>query len=606
MTLAVAATTPTRPLEASSFIPSLSPSSKSSPHRANTSGPWKPLESEYEPQSSPRCYTFTPQRAKSVPRAWERRPATPYIQRNETQKIWKRVPLGALTTNTSEARRRGEQPVNFRTVKRLRVGPLDGVEDKENIDYIASKWEEDGMMVLSPKRKAVVHGGSVESEAEIDDDHEMPPEVSSDVEVHAKPLYMDRSTGSAFTALSEDQNFPETSSDMRSVEVDGGATPTVLGHANLLGQDEEITQSRTSAAELITTDSAPLSTSNPSQGDRPVEVQTDVPSPSADTVPIGPSIELVNFSTDHDDTAYLHDFLTRARAQKVVKRQSLEMALSDTCGTMEMRDECPEERTSSRVEDLNDTRTLMTPPQNDGEDLQLSQEMESNVSSLSRRSSRLSTSLPRLQNPRASLPGNISLKRLNGTEFIATHRESRSVAVTTRTNTKRNKGNAVSVQIKLMQLHAEAKAGHEEDDAQYEEARKRKKKSKEVTWDEMIARYQDGSVARIGPEEKETPEDAVAEGDTHKDEQETQEPVLQVKKHVKKVRKLRKLNVGTVNGTPAPRRSISIPVSVKSSYSSEKAMDMTGDVNLGEQVGDANEREMNLRIQTRTRARKSS
>lgn len=87
--------------------------------------------------------SFTPQRNKQPPRAWERRPATPFIPRDEKQKIWKRVPLGEIGVDVNRPvdilRRQQDASKDYaRVVKKLKVAHNAGQEeegdDKENVN----------------------------------------------------------------------------------------------------------------------------------------------------------------------------------------------------------------------------------------------------------------------------------------------------------------------------------------------------------------------------------------------------------------------------------------------------------------------------------------
>ena len=85
-------------------------------------------------------FAFTPKRPSKVLRAWERKPATPFAPRTETQKIWKRVPLQDKTTNgTVEIRANGKHDGDARGVKRTRLAGLTTDDGKEN--YANTQWD---------------------------------------------------------------------------------------------------------------------------------------------------------------------------------------------------------------------------------------------------------------------------------------------------------------------------------------------------------------------------------------------------------------------------------------------------------------------------------
>lgn len=612
----MATTTPTRPsqpLESTPFLPSSSPTDEGSPLNSITSSSRAKGD---ESGSTQKRYTFTPQRVKALPRAWERRPATPYIPRNDAQRIWKRVPLGEVMIHASETWRKGNTALNARPVKRLRVGQVDQEEDKENIDYVPSKWEEDATSAASPKRKVsgfvVVNDGLGSGEYE-DDSDEREDTTVEDEDPALSPS--GRSTGSSeATPLTLGSKH-----DLGDSGVDGCASRNVSDQVNLPSEREDVQSPPTIASNDATsfpnavgdaiipsldtsTETAPMLVITQESQDTVAEL-TD---PSIDQ-PLSQPLHL----TSDDDTAYLHDFLSRARAQKAARQQSTEHILAPSTAGMDATEVISEVATS-HIEDV-ENDTIITQTEEDTTSLQPDPEPEMNNSS-PRRSSRLITRLPLPQKPVTSLPNTISLKRLNGTEFIATQKETQSLALATRTNTKRNKGDSVSVSIKLMQLHAEAKAKALEAEITSPEVKRRKKRSKEVSWDATIARYQDGSPPEEDvPEQVEQDETEGVAGGAEKDNDQEQERAAQAvvseekKQVVRKVRRLRKLNAGTVNGTPAPKRTLRMSLS-----------GLTTDEALGGCVGEqdrasvqgrrtdgagltvgANEN----RIQTRTRAR---
>lgn len=575
----MAAITPTRqrhPAEETPFFTSSSPAAEVSVRFETNSSPAQEHEQENDPRSSPKRYTFTPQRTRPVPRAWERRPATPFLPRTGAQRIWKRVPLEVIAPGAKESWNKGNPTLYTRPVKRLRVSQFDQEEDKENIEYVGSKWDEDGVLGVSPKRKAI--GVAAYSQRHVDFvDDETPHEENSDRE---EDEVLTKVPGHA---MSVDSGAIHSTPDAR-IEIGndgdiGANTPSgVSGNVTVVNHGEDCVQSGALPSEPTEASPRPLSssttatspsqrrpTSSPQQEESPKENQTERPSP-ARCSPLGQHrpAESTTLSTDQDDTAYLHDFLSRARAQKAAKQQSDSHDLVST-GAVESIEELSAGPTSLHAGDMPGGAT-MTPPASldDVTNLLTDQEPEATVISPCRRSPRLVTRLPRPQKTIATLPSSIALKRLNGSEFIATQREAQSLAFATRSNTKTNKGAAVAVRVKLIQLHAEAKANVQRGDLEIPEWRKMKKDPKEVAWDPTIARFQDGSGVQLSSLDEDDAETTVVreggdEGDQHKEEKATQDSAKE-KTQVKKVRKLRKLNIGTVNGTPAPKRNVSLPV----------------------------------------------
>ncbi|KAJ9624379.1 hypothetical protein H2204_010832 [Knufia peltigerae] len=610
--------TPTRrhqSFEPTPFIPSSSPTERSS-----SVSPARSLKGP--------TYTFTPKRIKSLPRAWERRPLTPYVPRNDVQKIWKRVPLGEIKASAGDGWRKQQGGnVNGRPVKRLKVTLQEG--GKENvIQYLPSKWE-DGVGVNSPKRKAVhTAGGFVAvNAAPLGEDDDNPPD-----EVAGEKVDVDLE-GSSVTRVELVNNGSER---IEMAGADGEVLPPEEPGEDRLSRDvldsvdsstrseekdhtatlnsEETAEIEESAVTSIALDE----TLDPARQTQ--ECEADSLSNTSQT-----ANQIFSLSTDHDDTAYLHDFLTRARAQKAAKQQAEATSPDQEASPVhDMDTKGPDERTSSNtpttchVENIQES-TVPTSNTCDGTPtLQADQDTEPNATS-PRRSSRLTTRLPRPQKPLTTVPSNISLKRLNGTEFIATQRETQSLAMTTRANTKRNKADAINVQLKLIQLAAEqrAQAGQVRPPQQVQKQdgaaeRKKRKRTKVVSWDNTIARFEDGEevsnsslnlmeddteaqgqnlcVASTedtsGPGRSEIAENRDQTEQHVEESRENDEFPRDEKKQVtRKVRRLRKMNVGTVNGTPAPKRRASLGIPVPTGAASALLSNVMGESTEREMAG---------------------
>lgn len=578
---------------------------------------------------SPRHYAFTPQRVQTLPRAWERRPATPYVPRNETQKIWKRVPLGTVDLNNDGwGWRKGHPTADRRSVKRLRVGSDNGEEDKENENYVAVKWDDDGLVENSPKRKEVLgFDGSADLEIAADD-HVV---KSSKVEKH--------SDDELFTGLDKHgDNEPSTKvdkhggdeasagvdshshDDAQVTNKDGAQVQSPVKWAENASASEAVVSPTTSHNERcslaggsslqrlpLSTESVDVAISNSCRLATAVPSQQDTLTPSPQLCSLeegdeayrpsdGPSSipnsnEVINFPIDHDDFPVLQNFLSRSQAKRAAKeeipqhaaqpsmsplattKQSSEKSASVQLdgGLEEMADEAVREAVHSPSGDVNESSTNATHSRGEDEILAPDQDVDANNSSPCRRSSRLNTKLSRPKKPAATLPSNISLKRLNGTEFVATQGEGQSLAITTRTNTRRNKGASVSVKVKLIQLRAEEKAREMNPTPPSDPISRKKQVPRKVKWEGVLARFEDGSVfEKAGDAESLDDETDEVEDSADKEavEDKQEEPAKRAdppeakEKPARKVRNLRKLNVGTVNGTPAPKRTTSIPVPV--------------------------------------------
>ncbi|KAK7892883.1 hypothetical protein LTR67_007120 [Exophiala xenobiotica] len=674
--------TPTRQrqsLEPTPFIPSSSPLSEKS-YCSGSGSPTRVVHTD-----STKRYTFTPQRVKSLPRAWERRPATPYVPRNDAQKIWKRMPLGEVMTNFGDhwQQKGGAKGANTngRSVKRLRVGSRqdqDEEEDKENIiEYVPSKWD-DAAAVGSPKRKGVSVGFvAVNANAATLKPEKREPSGGSEtddggVQEEDAATSPPDSIVTVRQATKEEVCSPNTveGSDLETEVAE--RSQDVSGSVKMPGQGEEKDQAFT-----LESDPEPSpSDATPSEALLESALQqANTNPPEHEAGPASSTRQSTNQSTtipaDQDDTAYLHDFLSRARAQKAAKQQQVMPQVRETAAapvdgieTTIATATSPESppaachiedvsvgestSTSATAVSLSQDETPAPTPSLEQPD----QEQTDTMMTSPRRSSRLITRipLPRPQKSLAILPSNIALKRLNGTEFIAMQRETQSLALTTRANTKRNKGDAVGVQHKLVQLAAEERAGNGYGNGQVpttevpaKKVSKRKKKAKVVSWDSTLARYEDGEeVVVVSPdgeeaepaeqedEDETTPVRAEAERDGKENdngqgrerekngnENENQNgqveapKELEEKNQVRKVRRLRKLNVGNVNGTPAPKRRISlgIPVPVGSSSSSSSTAERREDkenVDPSASEGGRQSSGVEKRMQTRTRTSTST
>lgn len=516
-------------------------------------------------------FTFTPQRTKTVPRAWERRPATPYLARNEAQKIWKRVPLSSITANAGDSWNKADRARASRPVKKLRIAEDVLGEDKENINYIASKWDEDRRDAHSPKRK--IAGFTAINNRD--------GKTAYEARVNAV-MIGDLPSGVLSNLDSPDSDL---SADEKPENVDGVVDHSTLEHATcsetgemdlLVEEEDDVSQDSQSADEAM---SDGVNAEDETVIDHPATMEEAEPPITLNTpealMPQATAGTKVAIPAGEDETAFLHDFLSRARAQKAARQQPEQQSTGD-----ELVQHLPEvenvgEDISEQASPVKNTGDIDGPgfhAESDGTILQPDAQPEAEQLSPCRRSSRLITRLPRPQKQITALPSSIALRRLTGAEFIS-QKETQSVALTTRTNTKRNKGVAITPKQRLMQLTAEAIANPST--ALTENAKKKRKRAKEVTWAEQLTRFQTHtpvlrSMEGDEPDELESP---VAPDTVEKEEVlpvrslEPEETATEKeKKQVRKVRKLRKLNVGTCNGTPAPKKTISLPVPVASAF----------------------------------------
>ena len=537
-----------------------------------------PYEDENSMNPHLKRATFTPTRVKPTPRAWQRKPATPFAPRSEAQKIWKRVPLQNVTSaiNASWRKTNTKGDGIMRPVKKLRIGANQDDDDKENSNYVAAKWDTETSPDRSPRRRApakhretdaapsdeLVSVTSVTVNPPFNHSETTPVELEQSVLEEERPIQPQSLPAFDIEQESEVQS-PSDSVDPTRTETERLLDAQLLDEADsflrLSPQSSPTVSLPTDVSTVLsspftdTTDQhesmSPALDGSQHPQEAPLddiqlsfEVGKQEPSPTHQQQL--PTVA----SQDPDDTSYLQDFLLRSRASKAAKLQTLQ-----TFGT-KMR----ESPSISSADVVNDTMTLKTtaitqvitptsPPPEAADDNDAEDETDAKASSPCRRSSRL-TRLPRPQKPSTTLPSSIALRRLNGTEFISMQREAQSLAVTTRGNTRKNRGGGIGVQARLIQLKSEA-------DSEDSTKEKLKKSGKAVTWAEILARYQEYTVPVL-PSSAETQEPEPTPPADEDLQETTTEP--EPKKSSKKVRSQRKESVGSVNGTPAPKRSIEI------------------------------------------------
>ncbi|KAK5053133.1 hypothetical protein LTR84_002107 [Exophiala bonariae] len=526
-------------------------------------------------------FTFTPKRTKTVPRAWERRPATPYIARNEAQKIWKRVPLSSITLNSNGSWNKAERAPATRHVKKLKIAEGDSEQDKENINYVPSKWDDDRRDSSSPKRKIA---GFIAINRDKNTAYTEAESLATSENLAARALGNTESQDSDLSDREEFQHLDDSNASLtfeqaRCSDLDTSDSP--MEEDDGLLQDahsaDEVMGDGCMAEDEVIPNIERLDHSHSDIIEEDVlsdtSVQRNVQIPQISTA------SKATPSASEDETAFLHDFLSRARAQKAARGQpeqpnSNDENLQSLPNVTEMEDELVEEL--SPIGAMGGTEEPLIGSAIDSTTLPPDTQPEAGQLSPCRRSSRLTTRLPRPQKQITAVPSTIALKRLTGTEFISQN-ELQSVALMTRTNTKRNKGVALIPRQRLIQLDAESTASPANETT--EKNKKKRKKTKEVTWAEQLTSFQTHTpvLPSSAVEEPDQPEVSVA-SDTVQDEVlpakslESEELVTEEeknKKQVRKVRKLRKLNVGTFNGTPAPKKTISLPVPVASAFAIE-------------------------------------
>ena len=526
-------------------------------------------------------YTFTPTRLKPQPRAWERKASTPYASRHDAQKIWKRVPLQGVSANVNATWRKGETKDDgvMRPVKKLRTTTVTGLDDKETQGFVTSKWEKRDEMEGTPRRRQPQTSFEIYSSDKGTNSSPSQPEAqvnmiatettATDIQEAATAREEDNIDGVFVDDDSEMLTFERFSLahqyvDPQLLELDQrGSTfakgddivPASMAQTNPvqgLSRAENLTrvlQRGSVDHTLVRTRSC-----TPSTVDNTSEKATrNIVEPSADD-----KVSTQLAQADHDDTSYLQEFLLRAQAQRVAKSQSNEAPKEPP--NEQSIEPASEDRLFDQVDEDEPYRPEFS-SQESNED-----EAESQASSDCRRSARAVTRLPRLRKPSTTVPSNISLRRLNGSEFISMQKDIQNLALTTRANTKKNKCTAVSVRQRLMQLQAEVWQD-------VEDGKPAKKTQKAVAWAETIARFQDddGKEMPVEPALLETTNIAQV---LHEETATSTEPpqILQpelsepetTKESKKRVRRQRKASSGTENGTPAAKRTMEMMIAAAS------------------------------------------
>ena len=540
----------------------------------------------------PKRVTFTPTPVKPQPRAWERKPSTPFARRSEAQKIWKRFPLQNVTSSVNALWRKANTNGDgiMRPVKRLRTGAAGEADDKENVDYVAAKWDTEA----SPGK-----GHFHKIPATLQEEVPRPEAGSSDEDPPSAIEAADGQPERVETTpdLSERSVLREGSPVSVESEVALDSAQTLEGQSRLSSSDD----SRAATEQLL--DEADVFLRMPPQTPATISLPAGIgithspfqPSTTEPNETMSPALDLSRFGhqnqspdiqlsfevgkeespqqqllpavayVDPDDTSYLQDFLLRSRAQKAARVQPEQPVNGETKET-EPNSAC--EIVSSTTNAADELSPPSSPIAESKNEVDADGDTDAKASSPCRRSSRL-TRLPRPQKPSTTLPSSIALRRLNGSEFIAMQREAQSLAVTTRGNTRKNRGPGIAVRARLLQLRSDAES---EADSSTEEQKEQKKAGRRVSWAEILARYQefDGSPLSSSPDE-EAPQQAPAAAAEPQEVAASSEQ----KKSSKRVRRMRQENVGSVNGTPAPKRSIEILLEDASRTTGQSVSSMT-------------------------------
>jgi hypothetical protein len=509
--------------------------------------------SELENQPS---YSFASTDLPREPRAWQRQAAQPFAPRNDAHtKIWKRPrqPLSDIVSASNAQWRRGgyDDEEALRSSKRVKV--RQDASGKENevvtvaVNDVSTGWGGEGEEVVAEQRTP-----SGIAEEFVDEDNQRAKEADTpadpaqdnaetEAQTHARPQ-----PEQINLEPQSDQNSSQTSEPAH--EEDGifqtenarsEAVVQTVNHSDEPAEATEVadSQEEPSAETLFTTEShankggADLPSFETfadnifalPHNEIPAQGQTDGKEASASPIASDKDQSAAPANTHEDeDTAYLHQFLQRAKeAREKNQTATLYRPVGDRIKQhlqdQQNKPSSPTSKRSSSPEppEISDsdsdeatmtvTSTLLVPSIEEDQS-------EQAPSSPSRRSNRL-TKLPRPAQRVAALPSNISLRRLNGTEFVAmakSRTEAQNAALLVRNNTRKNKDGALSVSKRLAQIKLGLikDGSNQSDDSNgsqpnsEEEAKdnkrkaahkdnKRRTKQCNVTWAAKIARFRD-------------------------------------------------------------------------------------------------------------------
>lgn len=561
---------------------------------------------------------FTSTELPREPRAWERKPAQPFAPRHDAQKVWKRQPLKNITSEDNAKRSRDDGDGVTRPTKRLKIYQATA-DEKEN---------EDVEMALgySPmKLGSAPLGTSVDAENVKATEHDVlprrgmdPDHVAEAVTAQNSGTDVDNSSAEDATAGISDVNTPGENTTSRSAQTSESAVndsvdqPSIavpaahavpemcfdITSANI--QHDRHSTSKESphkkdrqssiADQLITVPPQPefLSPKVTSSFSLPVTTSPSRANSSAFfSVAASASAPQPNPPIEQDDTAFLTEFLQRTKqAREKNQASSLNRPIGERIKThlvenhnaaaefnKRKRTHSPEPEDLSEIDDDEPTATTttFTPLQEDP--------TEKPPLSPSRRSNRLTASrLPRPQRPTV-LTANISLRRLNGTEFISMAKKrtaAQNAALLLRNNTKTNKGASVYVPERLEQMKATKSEDKSDNSSDGSKSGSDPKKSRRgIVWAEKIARFRDDDgeeydvlsedetnklsskewLAKFVDSESEEEEPAKDNNAESADPDYSPNKKSKSTTSEKTVKRKRKDTDRTTNGTPLPKRS---------------------------------------------------
>lgn len=434
---------------------------------------------------SPLRYAFTPKPSNTnvkLPKAWERRPATPFRPRGtgKNQKIWKRIVQDENAVDVALCNiTKQKQENDGKIVKKLKLH-----DDAEGHNGIGTRWDGDveeggrklkALLQSSRKRVGLVSNrqGALGLKDRADTKRKsLRLSISNVDEMDARnDALADTGIRIGAAADAEDSDRVEHSDDTEVIsDIDMENLPLPIPNE----ERSSSTTSRTESQSLNSVDAAPEHTSinstiSPDESIERYNVEEDTSLPKTLTQSfIEPSSE--------DDTEFLQGFLSRAKAKKEAKAAS--------CNDPAQWDESTERQQTARKSIAN------------GEAGPASTSTGGSRVTSPRRSARTRVLKPPKIAP--TVPSTIPVRRSNGTEFVFLQKdETQKLALTTRRNTQRNKGEAVHPTYRLLELKSPPEGSGRSERSRRprstsQSPRKRTKANdKQVQWDNQLAYFQD-------------------------------------------------------------------------------------------------------------------
>ena len=520
-------------------------------------------------------FSFTPERQTKFTKAWQRRPATPYAARNRTQKIWKRQPQ-AFPIDSATSYRKDERD-SLQAIKRLKkehsaVGAAKDYTHTKKAEVLATPTRrrhprrysrEAGPFrpANSAKRRwsarlSTTCHESFQGSAETADDTS--PQTEKNVALGRTKKPRSCTIAECLIEAEVSSGSKEAKTGDQEVEADSGscasaAVETVVGVADADGSEAAATMhtGRYSFAyddhetsNAVTTEAALASdpAQKPSCGhDMGVEcctygVLTQFEAATLDmalAIPSPANQSLNDDAAQVEDTDYLKQFLQRTKAkQEADNKEQLGTMPQDRSKkdalTVDAKQRKPLSPLSPNSSSPRKSTRNRSPAKPEEQDYDSTKFQDVTVSARPKKVGVLAnTSMP--------------LRKAKGNEFIFGHwTEAQQLALSTRQNTKINRGEAVMPKSMLQALSSEA--GQDQQNECRSSPRKARPSAKVVSWESSIVARSPRARDAYKPMAK-TSVITTATTET--------EPKVMTERETrsKKVKRL-----GTVNGTPAPKK----------------------------------------------------